>query len=72
VFDDIADKSLSEYDLNLLYYWIDTRTSNMKSCIYTTNQLPSELEKTLSGKLYSRIVNYSEVKEIKDGDHRKC
>ena len=70
IFDDIADKSLSEYDLNALYYWLDYRTSNMKSCIYTTNQLPSQLEKTLSGKVYSRVVNYSIVKLISDGDHR--
>lgn len=70
VFDDIADKSLSEYDLNTLYYWLDYRTANMKSCIYTTNQLPSQLEKTLSGKVYSRVVNYSIVKKILDGDHR--
>jgi len=70
VFDDIGDKNLSPYDLSLLYYWIDTRTSDMKSCIYTTNQLPKQLEKTFDGKLYSRIVNYSEVKIITDGDHR--
>lgn len=72
VFDDIADKSLSEYDMNAMYYWLDYRTANMKSCIFTTNQLPIQLKTTLSGKVYSRIVNYSIVKEITDGDHRQC
>jgi len=71
VFDDIGDKTLSEYDLNLLYYWIDTRTANLKSCIYTTNQRPEDLKKSLSGKLCSRVVSYSIQKEIKDGDNRR-
>lgn len=70
VFDDLADKSLSEYDLNLLYYWLDYRTANLKSCIYTTNELPGQLKQTLNGKLYSRVVNYSQVEYITDGDHR--
>ena len=62
VFDDIADKSLSEYDMNTMYYWLDYRTANMKSCIFTSNQTPEQLKKTLSGKLYSRVVNYSTTK----------
>ena len=72
VFDDIADKSLSEYDMNTMYYWLDYRTANLKSCIFTTNQLPEQLRKTLTGKVYSRIVNYSSIKLITDGDHRKA
>jgi len=70
VFDDIADKNLSEYDMNMMYYWLDYRTANLKSCIFTTNQLPEQLKKTLSGKVYSRVVNYSQIKYITDGDHR--
>jgi len=72
VFDDIADKTLSEYDMNTMYYWLDYRTSNKMSCIYTSNQTPPQLKSTLNGKMYSRIVNYSIVKEITDGDHRGC
>lgn len=70
VFDDIADKTLSEYDMNMMYYWIDYRTSNLLSCIFTSNQKPEQLKRTLSGKVYSRIVNYSSVKYFTDGDHR--
>lgn len=70
VFDDIADKSLSEYDLNMLYYWLEHRTSNLKSCIFTSNELPEQLKQTLNGKVYSRVVNYSQIKYITDGDHR--
>ena len=71
VFDDIADKSLSEYDINMMYYWLDYRTSNLKSCIFTTNQLPDQLKKSLNGKVYSRVVNYSVVKYITGRDHRE-
>lgn len=72
IFDDIADKTLSEYDMNTMYYWIDYRTSNLKSCIYTSNQLPEQLKATLNGKMYSRVVNYSQIERVTDGDHRKC
>jgi len=72
IFDDIADKSLSEYDMNAMYYWLDYRTANLKSCIFTSNMLPEQLAQTLSGKVYSRVVNYSNVKYITDGDHRSC
>lgn len=72
IFDDIADKTLSEYDMNTMYYWLDYRTANLKSCIFTSNQLPEQLKNTLNGKMYSRIVNYSKIKMITDGDHRKC
>ena len=71
VFDDIADKALTEYDLNSLYYWLDYRTSNLKSCIFTTNMLPDQLKANLSGKVYSRVVNYSIIKCLTDGDHRE-
>lgn len=72
IFDDIADKTLSEYDMNTMYYWIDYRTANLKSCIFTSNQLPEQLKNTLNGKMYSRIVNYSQIEKITDGDHRVC
>ena len=70
IFDDIADKNLSEYDMNTMYYWIDYRTANLKSCIYTTNQTPEELKKSLSPKVYSRIVNYSKQMYISGSDMR--
>lgn len=72
VFDDIGVKNVSDYDLGYLYYWIDYRTSNMKSCIYTSNLTPDQLKNCLDERLYSRIVKYSIVKEIKDGDNREC
>ena len=73
VFDDIGDKDLKEFDMNSLYYWIDTRTSNLLSCIYTSNQSPRGLSNSLSGKIYSRVVNLSRIIEFSDqNDHRKA
>lgn len=72
VFDDIGVKNQSDFDLGALYYWIDYRTSNMKSCIFTSNVTPEQLKNVLDERLYSRIVKYSIVKEIKDGDNREC
>lgn len=65
VFDELGDKNLSEYDLSLLYDLIDTRVCDMKSCIYTSNQEPLELAKTLDGKLYSRVVQFTKNNHIK-------
>ena len=72
LFDDLGVKNFSQYDIGTLYYWIDYRTSNLKSCIYTSNLSPSQLRSVLDERLYSRIVNYSYLKEIKDGDSREC
>jgi len=70
VFDDLGVKNISEYDLGNLYYWINTRTNQLKSSIYTSNLVPERLRSLLDDRLYSRIVNYSILKEIKDGDSR--
>lgn len=72
VFDDIGVKNQSDYDLGALYYWIDYRTSNLKSCIFTSNLDPDHLRNALDERLYSRVVKYSVIKEIKDGDNREC
>ena len=72
VFDDIGVKNISDYDLGSLYYWIDSRTNSNKSCIFTSNLLPNQLNSALDSRLYSRITNYSIIKEIKDGDNREC
>lgn len=70
VFDDLGVKDISQFDMGNLYYWIDERTNNMKSCIFTSNLMPKQLKQVLDERLYSRIVKYSTIKEIKDGDNR--
>lgn len=72
VFDDLCVKGLSEYDMSNLYYWVDTRVNNCLSTIYTSNLLPTQLEKSLDSRLFSRIYGFSKTFIIEDGDHRKC
>ena len=70
IFDDLGVKDISPYEMNSLYYWIDERTSNLKSNIYTSNLNPRQLETILDPRIYSRVINYSIIKEIKGGDNR--
>ena len=70
VFDDLGVKDISAYEMNSLYYWIDDRTSNLKSCIFTSNLSPQILETVLDPRVYSRVINYSILKEITGGDNR--
>lgn len=71
IFDDLCVRGdTSQYDLSQLYYWIDYRSSNKLSCIYTTNLLQHQLEHALDARLYSRVVNYSKIVTFEDGDHR--
>lgn len=70
MFDDLGVKDISQYDMGNLYYWVDERTNNMRSCIFTSNLMPKQLKQVLDERLYSRIVKYSIIKEIKDGDNR--
>ena len=70
ILDDIGVKGLSEYDQNMLYTWIDKRTSEGKSILYTTNLTPDELAGCLGTRLTDRILKYSKVIEFKGGSFR--
>ena len=71
IFDDIGVTNISDYDSNLLYYWINHRTDYSLSCIYTSNLTPNKLKQVIDERIYSRIINYSKLIEITDGDNRK-
>ena len=71
IWDDIATKLGTEFELSHLLSIIDTRVNNGKSNIYTSNVSGVELSKALGDRLYSRIVNYSNyVLEFKGKDKR--
>ncbi len=59
IWDDIATKLGTEFELSHLLSIIDTRIANGKSNIYTSNLSGVNLCKALGDRLYSRIVNYS-------------
>ena len=70
IFDDIASTKLSEYDYNTLLTFIDQRTIQEKSTIYTGNVLPQNLPNYVGERLASRIANNSICIELKGRDMR--
>lgn len=71
ILDDIASTGISQYDLSQLLFYIDYRTLNEKSTIYTGNLDFKDLEETLGAKLASRIwAKNTVVVEIKGLDRR--
>lgn len=59
IWDDIATKVGTEFELSHLLSIIDTRITNGKANIYTSNLSGADLCNALGDRLYSRIVNYS-------------
>ena len=71
IFDDIASSKLTDFDCSQLLSFVDTRTINGLSTIYTGN-LPTKdsLEKVVGSRLASRIYNNSTVVEFTGKDRR--
>ena len=72
VFDDIATKLASDYDKELLYVYINYRTSNKLSTIYTTNISSNMLESQIGARVADRITGYSECIEFNGPGRRGC
>lgn len=70
IWDDFCVRSFSDYEHDLLYTYINYRIDNGKSNIYTANATEKTLSKTLSNRLYSRIVYNSEIIEFFGKDVR--
>lgn len=70
IFDDIASTKLSEYDYNTLLTYIDQRTIQEKSTLYTGNVPPDKLSNYVGERLASRIANNSILIELKGRDMR--
>lgn len=69
VWDDLAVKAVSEYELEVLLSLIDERISNAKSNIVTGNSSKQVMEKMLGPRITSRIFD-SYVIEFKGKDMR--
>ena len=70
VWDDIAAKSGSEFELNHLLNAINTRMDAGKSNIFTSNLGKRELTNALGERLASRICNKSIDIELQGADKR--
>jgi len=71
VWDDIAAKAGTEYEIDRLFRFIDSRINLGKTNIYTTNLSAQELSLMLGERLHSRICEASIDIELKGSDKRK-
>lgn len=71
VWDDIGTKTTSDFELEYLLSMIDNRQRlERKVDIYTSNIIPTELQKYVGDRLASRILNTSQLIEFKGQDKR--
>ena len=70
VWDDVAIKTATVYEMENLLSILDYRLSAKKSNIYTSNLNGEELQERIGERLYSRIINLSEVVEFIGQDKR--
>lgn len=70
VWDDIGIKNLTGYEHDYLYTYINNRIDNGKANIFTSNLTTEMLREAVGDRLYSRIVNGSDVVEFKGADRR--
>lgn len=71
IFDDIGVRDLSEFEKQLFYTWVEYRTAEKKSCIYTSNINPVNFPTIFGPRIADRIIGYSTLVEIKGQSRRK-
>lgn len=70
VWDEVALKTLTPFEMENLLSLINNRIDLGKSNVYTSNISPNELLNIVGDRLYSRIINKSDVLEFKGVDKR--
>ena len=70
IWDEVALKTLTQFEMENLLSLINNRLDCGKSNIYTSNISPNDLLNLVGDRLYSRIINMSEVIEFKGADKR--
>jgi DNA replication protein DnaC len=70
IWDDIAHKVGTDYEISNLFSIIDRRLGRGKANIYTSNINPSDLGKLIDTRLASRVSNASINIELHGGDKR--
>ena len=70
VWDEVALKTLTPFEMENLLSLINNRIDLGKANIYTSNISPNELLNLVGDRLYSRIINKSDVLEFRGADKR--
>ena len=71
IWDDIATGKITDYEYNQLLIFLDSRISNRKSNVYTSNVVTKgSLEQIVGARLASRIFGESEICTIIADDYR--
>lgn len=70
VWDEVASKGFTEFEMENMFALINMRLDYNKSNIFTSNICGVELKDRIGDRLYSRIVNTSECIELKGADKR--
>lgn len=71
VWDELATKTATPFEIENLLTFINTRLSVGKSNFYTSNVEPKEISEVMGDRLYSRVINTATVIELKAPDMRK-
>lgn len=70
IWDDIATKGFTTFEMENIFNFIDSRLNSGKSNLYTSNLMGEPLREAIGDRLYSRIVNTSEIIQFVGKDKR--
>lgn len=70
VWDEVATKSITQFEHEHLLSLINSRIDLNKAQIFTSNVSPENLREVVGERLYSRVVNLSTVLEFRGADKR--
>lgn len=71
IWDDIGCNKLSDYDHSILFPLLNSRITNGKANIFTSNVIDSELVTNIGGRLASRVLETSQVVEFNNPPQRR-
>lgn len=70
VWDDIATKGFTTFEMENIYGILNSRLDDGRSNFYTSNLAGEDLREAMGDRLYSRVMNCSEVIEFVGADKR--
>ena len=70
IWDDIATKGFTTFEMENIYNIVNSRLDEGKSNFYTSNLVGQDLKEAMGDRLYSRVMNASEVLEFVGADKR--